>query len=76
MPYSLLPVTILVSNQILIIKTHDMIITVTGKGLDKVDDALSSETLLYIRQNVNDYDDGSSSVFIKDIQCEGDLLTY
>ena len=73
-PYSLLPIFILISNQELIIKAHELSITITGKGLDQIEDALSTETLLYIKQNPTDKDDGTASVFIQDIQCEGEIL--
>ena len=75
-PYSLLPITILVSNQTLLIKSHELQVTIAGRGLHRIDDAISAETLLYIKQNPSDHDDGQQQVFVKDIQCVGDLIDF
>ena len=75
-PYALLPITILLSNQKLLIRTLGLDVTISGRGLDLIDEAISTETLLYIKQNASDYDDAQSNVFIKDILCEGDLLMF
>mgnify|MGYP003655369799 CR=1 FL=1 len=48
-PYSLLPIFILKNNQELIIKAYEVQITVSGRGLSAIEEALSKEVLTYIK---------------------------
>tara|TARA_R110000796_G_scaffold96719_1_gene203202 strand:+ start:666651 stop:666998 length:348 start_codon:yes stop_codon:yes gene_type:complete len=73
-PYSLLPIFILKNNQELIIKAYEVQITVSGRGLSAIEEALSKEVLTYIKIHPSGKDDGESSVFIENITLEGENL--
>lgn len=75
-PYSLLPIIILTSEMQLIIKAYELFITITGRSLQKIEEALSAETLIYIRQSPSGNDDGQGSAFIEDIQIQGETLMH
>ncbi|WP_139177380.1 hypothetical protein [Roseivirga pacifica] len=75
-PYSLLPIFILKDNQELIIKAYEVQITISGRGLSAIEDALSKEVLTYIKTHPCGKDDGDSSVFIENITLEGENLMH
>ena len=75
-PYSLLPIFILKDNQELIIKAYEVQITIFGRGLSAIEDALSKEVLTYIKTHPCGKDDGESSVFIEKITLEGENLMH
>lgn len=72
LPYSLLPVLILEDNQQLIIKSYGIHITLKGRNLKVIEEYLTSETLLWVRESLSGTDDEEAHVFIKTIQVEGE----
>lgn len=74
-PYSLLPVYILSDNQELLIKAYGMHISIHGRCLEIILRHLSDECLLWLKESKSGKDDGTSNVFISEIEIEGDAVS-
>ena len=68
--YSLLPVFILSENKELVIKTHDIQATIHGRNLAVLEDYLSEEQCIWIKESPSGKDDGSANVFIERMDIE------
>lgn len=74
-PYALLPIVILEADKSLRIKAHDLEITVKGRNLQKVEEWLNEEKILWLREAGTDFDDKEEyDVFIQSIGVEGELF--
>ena len=75
-PYSLLPVIILINGSELVIKTYGVHITIKGRNLDALEEYLSAENLQFVRENPSRKDDGKEDVFISDILVAGKAMKH
>lgn len=73
-PYSLLPIYKLSGGKKITIMAYDLIITLKGRNLKPVEDCLSKETVIWIKESPSQSDDGQSDVFISDIDIEGKAI--
>lgn len=70
-PYSLLPVLILQGGKEITILAYELQITINGRNLHSIEDHLSNETLLWLKESASGKDEGAGDVFISDIKIEG-----
>ena len=73
-PYAHLPVILYDPDESLRIKTGEMEITVTGRGLDTLAGWLNEEKLLWIRESASGTDTCEGGVFISGISLDGELF--
>lgn len=70
-PYSLLPIIMLVDHSILYIKAYELLITITGRNLEPLEDMLSTERVKTISESLTGTDTGDEDLFIQNITVEG-----
>ncbi len=70
-PYSLLPIYALSGGNKITIIAYELLITIEGRNLDAVEESLSKETVLWMKESPSQKDDGQSEVFISNIKIEG-----
>ena len=75
-PYSLLPVFMLLGGKELIIKTYGVHISIKGRNLAPIEEYLSDEMLLWIKESASGKDDGKSNVFVSDILIRGKAMKH
>lgn len=73
-PYGLLPICAISHNTRLIIKTYELNITINGRGLGPIHEALNTESLSWVRESPSNIDDFESPVFISTIKTEGEAI--
>lgn len=73
-PYSLLPIYILTEGRELAIIAYELVIIITGRNLDPIEEYLSKETLLWIKESPSQKDDGQSPIYISDIAIKGKAI--
>lgn len=73
-PYAYLPIIKLSSKQELAICTHDLTIVIKGRNLDKVEEWLNEEKILWIRESNTALDSEDTDVFISSIQINSEWL--
>lgn len=73
-PYSLLPVLILLEGKELVIKTYGVHVVIEGRNLAVIEEYLSNEMLLWVKESASGKDDGKSNVFVSDIQVRGKAM--
>jgi len=74
-PYALLPITE-ISDQNDEIRLHafQLNITIQGRGLLPIEESLSAETLIWVRESFSNKDDGLFPVFVSSICIEGEAI--
>ncbi|AXG69616.1 hypothetical protein KORDIASMS9_01841 [Kordia sp. SMS9] len=70
LPYSLLPILIFTGEK-LIIKSYGVHISIFGKGLSVIENHISNQTLLYVRESISGVDLEEKDVFVSQIIVEG-----
>nr|WKN34374.1 hypothetical protein K4G66_18520 [Tunicatimonas sp. TK19036] len=75
LPYSLLPIYIFTDRGDLLIKSYGILITIQGRNLKPIEEALSNETLLWVKESPSGQDSGDGFVFIADIHIEGKSIS-
>ncbi|MFY0689079.1 MAG: hypothetical protein JXQ90_18050 [Cyclobacteriaceae bacterium] len=75
-PYSLLPVFILLEGKKLVIKTYGIHIAIEGRNLAVLEEYLSDELLLWVKESPGGKDDGKSHVFVSDIYIQGKAIKH
>ena len=75
-PYSLLPVFILNTEAELIIKAYELLIIIKGRGLARLEEELSLERVVFIRESPSEYDDETNLIFIESITVSGEAITH
>lgn len=73
-PYAYLPIIKLSSNQELTICTHDLSIVIKGRNLNKIEEWLNEEKVLWVRESNTDVDSEDTDVFVSSIQISGEWL--
>lgn len=72
-PYALLPLVILEPERALLIRSSDLEITIQGRNLGKLEEALSTERVSWIKESPSGLDDGQHELFVSHIQIMGEL---
>lgn len=72
-PYAHLPVIIYDPDRDLKIRTREVEVTITGRGLDKLHHWLNEETVLWIKESASGADTEEMDVFVSGISIEGEL---
>ncbi|MEP1782124.1 hypothetical protein [Reichenbachiella sp.] len=75
-PYSLLPVFMLLGGKELIIKAYGVHVTIKGRNLNPIEEYLSNEMLLWIKESPSGKDDGKINVYVSDILIQGKAMKY
>lgn len=70
-PYALLPIIILTSQKDLLIKSYGLRIHITGRNLEALEEELTDESVLWIKESLSGKDTGEAYVFISSIAIEG-----
>lgn len=73
-PYALLPVFCIEEGSTLFILAYELRITVKGRNLYPVRDALKNKTLIWIRESTSQKDDDAIDVFVSSIELEGKII--
>ncbi|MDN5215048.1 hypothetical protein QQ020_23405 [Fulvivirgaceae bacterium BMA12] len=74
-PYSLLPILELSGSSELSIMAYGLLITIEGRNLEPVEEYLSNEILVWLKESSSGKDDGKSQVFISNIMIEGKAVS-
>ncbi|WP_442267618.1 hypothetical protein ACSIGC_08095 [Tenacibaculum sp. ZS6-P6] len=75
-PYATLPITELSDkNDALFIMAYQLLIIIKGRNIAPIDEALASESLLWVSESFSEKDDGISPVFISNITIEGKAIS-
>ena len=69
-PYAYLPVITLTAEKQLVINTHDLTITIKGRGLHKIEEWLTEEKVLWIQESHTTTDTDEGDVFVSEIKTE------
>lgn len=73
-PYSLLPIISLTVNADLIIATNTLEITIKGRNLRILEEALSEEQVVWIKESETEFDDEETEVFVSEISIISELI--
>lgn len=73
-PYALMPVTDLVNGELLKILAYELCITITGRNLEVLADAILFEQVHWIRESHSKKDDGHAHTFIENITITGKII--
>jgi len=73
-PYATLPLIKCEDNRRIIILATDLTVTITGRGLGKLESYLSDERIQWIKESGSGLDDQDEDVFIAAIRIEGENL--
>lgn len=73
-PYAYLPVIVHTPGRDLKLKTGEIEVTLTGRGLDKLEGWLNEEKVIWIRESNTGIDDSKDDVFVSGITVEGELF--
>lgn len=73
-PYAYLPVIVLTEDKQLVICTHDVEVIIKGRNLQKMEEWLNEERVIWIRESITNFDTGDSDVFVSDILIKGEWL--
>lgn len=73
-PYALLPVIELDSNQTLRILSHDLKVTITGRNLKKLAKHLGDEKVTWIKEDPSGKDSNEESLFVSSISIECEFM--
>lgn len=74
LPYSLLPIIMLVDGSKLYIKAHELLVTIKGRNLDPLEEALSLEHVKWIKESPSGTDTGDAETFVESITVEGKAI--
>ena len=70
-PYAFLPVIRLDQNGQVHITSGDMLIRIKGRGLIELEQWLSAEKVIWIKESESEQDDEQQDVFVLSIETEG-----
>jgi len=73
LPYAHLPVIIYEPDSDLKIRTREVEVTITGRGLDKLHHWLNEESVLWIKESASGADTEDTDVFVSGISIDGEL---
>lgn len=73
-PYALLPICIQPDSAMIYIKAYELLISISGRNLDPIEEHLTNQTLKWVRASKSGKDDGSSETFVRDITVEGQAV--
>lgn len=73
-PYAMLPIIELEGKQVLKILTHDLRVLIQGRNLHKLEEALSEERVLWIRECLTGKDTGEDEVYVSQITVVCDFI--
>ena len=73
-PYAMLPIIELDGKQFLSILTHDLNIKIRGRNLYILEEALSEERVLWIRECLTGKDTGEDEIYISEITIVCDFI--
>lgn len=74
--YSLLPVFILLEGKELIIKTYGVHVIIKGRNLDPIEEYLSNEMLIWIKESMSGKDGGKTNAFVSEILIRGKAMKH
>jgi len=73
-PYAYLPLIRLSSKQELQLCTHDLTVVVRGRNLDRIEEWLNEEKVLWLRESNTALDADDGEVFISSIKIDSEWL--
>ena len=72
-PYALLPIGTL-DGGTLYIKAYELLIKMSGRNLDPIEEHFSSRSLLWVKASPSGKDDGISTTFVQEIVATGKAI--